>query len=158
MKPQRRTAVCCKDSHILNEASKRKHGDKISVLIVDDDEQLRKVLTDVLSIDGYHVHACADGFSALEMLKKERFDLLITDLGMPGMSGLDLAEVVDATHPQMPIALITGLRTEVNQDEASEKGVRAVLFKPFHLHEVKALIHNLVTAATETEVSERKSP
>ncbi len=126
-----------------------KHSDKIRVMVVDDDEQLRMVLIEMLALDGYHVHACPDAYSALKTLEHEKFDLLITDLGMPGMSGLDLAEIVRITHPHMPVALITGLRAEVNDDETSKKGVRAVLLKPFQRQELTALIRQLVTESKQ---------
>ena len=125
--------------------SVRRRGDKISVMVVDDDEQLRIVLVEMLSLDGYHVRACPDAYSALKTLEHEKFDLLLTDLGMPGMSGLELAGTVHTTYPHMPIALITGLRAEVNEDKALKKGVRAVLLKPFQRQELTALIRQLVT-------------
>jgi CheY-like chemotaxis protein len=124
--------------------SMRQRDNKIRVMVVDDDEQLRMVLIEMLSLDGYHVRACPDAYSALKTLEHEKFDLLLTDLGMPGMSGLELAEIVQTTHPDMPVALITGLRAEVHEDEASKKGVRAILLKPFQRHELTALIRQLV--------------
>jgi CheY-like chemotaxis protein len=125
------------------EASESERREPINVLFVDDDPQLRSLLLDMLSINGFHGNACSDAYSALAMLKRQQFDVLITDLGMPGMSGLELAEVVHTDYPQMPIVLITGLKTEFNKNEASAKGIRAVLYKPFNLHEVKALIQKL---------------
>lgn len=97
----------------------------------------------MLMIDGHRATACADAYAALEALEKGGFDLLITDLGMPGISGLDLAGVVHETYPQMPIALVTGWGVQLTQDELSSKGIRAVLPKPFHLKEVKALVKEL---------------
>jgi len=123
---------------------RRQEQYRLRILVVDDDEQVRKVLTDMLAIHGHHTTTCPDAYIALEVVKKERFDLLIIDLGMPGISGLDLAGVIHAAFPQMPIALTTGCGKELNPDEISSKGVSAVLFKPFCLKDVKSLVEELV--------------
>lgn len=126
----------------------RKHCGTISLLVAEDDEQLRRMLFDVFSMEGYQVRACPDAFVALEKLTTEEFDLLITDLGMPGMSGLELAETLHATHPHIPVVLITGLGAELNQTQVSLKEIRSILLKPFQLSELKALIVELVTGDT----------
>jgi len=127
----------------------RKRGKlgSLKILVVDDDEQIREVLSDMLTIDGHQITACEDGYVALEQCKSQRFDLMITDLGMPGMSGLDLAGQVHESDPEMPIAMITGWGTQLNHDEVALKGVKAVLPKPFHLKDIKALISELVVEA-----------
>lgn len=119
---------------------------ELSILVVDDDEQIREVLTDMLSIDGYHITACPDGFKALKAMEKDKFDLVITDLGMPGMSGLELAETIHAREPKLPIAMITGWGTQLNEDEIKLKGIRTVISKPFHLKEIKDLISGLFSS------------
>ncbi len=118
----------------------------LKVLVVDDDEQIRDVLSDMLNINGHKTVTCADGYAALEAIDKERFDMLITDLGMPGMSGLDLAGEVHEKHPKMPIAMITGWGTQLNKEEVALKGIQAILPKPFHLKDIKQLVDDLVTA------------
>jgi len=123
---------------------RRQEQYRLRILVVDDDEQIRKVLTDMLAIHGHYAATCPDAYSALEVVKKESFDLLITDLGMPGMSGLALAGIIHAAFPQMPIALTTGCGKELNPDEISSKGVSAVLFKPFRLKDVKSLVEEFV--------------
>ncbi len=127
----------------------RKHGKlgSLKIIVVDDDEQIREVLSDMLTIDGHQITTCEDGYVALKQCQEHRFDLMITDLGMPGMSGLDLAGQVHESDPTMPIAMITGWGTQLNQDEVALKGVKAVLPKPFHLKDIKALITELVVEA-----------
>lgn len=119
---------------------------ELSILVVDDDEQIREVLTDMLSIDGYHITACPDGFKALKAFEQEKFDLVITDLGMPGMSGLELSEAIYSKNPKIPIAMITGWGTQLNEDEIRLKGIRTVVAKPFHLKEIKELISDLINS------------
>jgi len=116
---------------------------KLRILVVDDDEQIREVLRDMLTIDGHSPTTCADGYQALKKLEEGKFDIMITDLGMPGMSGLDLAGVVHEAHPEMPIAMITGWGTQLSRDETALKGIKTVLSKPFHLKDVKALVQDL---------------
>jgi signal transduction histidine kinase/CheY-like chemotaxis protein len=119
---------------------------RLRVLVVDDDEQIREVLHDMLTIDGHSATTCADAYAALKQLERQKFDIMITDLGMPGMSGLDLAGVVHESHPEMPIAMITGWGTQLDHGETRLKGIRSVLSKPFHLKDVKQLVQDLVAA------------
>ncbi len=117
---------------------------QLKILVVDDDDQIREVLTDMLSIDGYDTVACEDGLSALKAFEEGGFDLVITDLGMPGMSGLELAEEIHVKDPKLPIAMITGWGTQLNHDEVALKGIRTVMSKPFHLKDIKTMISELV--------------
>ena len=117
---------------------------QLKILVVDDDDQIREVLTDMLSIDDYETVACADGYAALEAFKENTFDLVITDLGMPGMSGLELADEIHRKYPKLPIAMITGWGTQLNHDEVALKGIKTVLSKPFHLKDIKAMISELI--------------
>jgi two-component system cell cycle response regulator CpdR len=114
------------------------------ILIVDDDEQIREVLTDLLTIDGYEITSCEDGKSALEKIESHDFELMITDLGMPGMSGLELSGIVHEQNPDLPIAMITGWGTQLNKDEVALKGIKAVISKPFHLKDIKLMISGMV--------------
>ena len=123
--------------------SKTKSPGPLKILVVDDDEQIREILIDMLTMYGYNAIACPDAYAALKAIEDERFDILITDLGMPGMSGLDLAAEVHQTHPQIPIAMITGWGTQLSEQEISSRGINAVLSKPFHLKEIKTLVYEL---------------
>ncbi|UCD63352.1 MAG: hybrid sensor histidine kinase/response regulator [Candidatus Zixiibacteriota bacterium] len=121
-----------------------KNFKELHVLVVDDDDQIREVLADMFTVNGHKVTSCCDGYSALEAFRQEAFDLVITDLGMAGMSGLDLAGLVHEEKPDIPIAMITGWGSQLNHDEIALKGIRAVLAKPFHLKEITALVEQLV--------------
>lgn len=118
-------------------------SDRLRILVVDDDEQIREILSDMLTIDGHSSTTCADGYEALEAIDSQPYDLVITDLGMPGMSGLDLAAVVHEKYPDLPIAMITGWGTQIDEEDASMSGIKIVLPKPFHLKDVKALVREL---------------
>lgn len=124
----------------------KRRADRLRILVVDDDQQIRDVLKDMLTINGHKTVACADGYAALDALKRDPYDILITDLGMPGLSGLDLAGEAHEQNPAMPIAMITGWGTQLDQREMALKGIKAVLPKPFHLKDIKALVEELTTA------------
>jgi CheY-like chemotaxis protein/anti-sigma regulatory factor (Ser/Thr protein kinase) len=129
----------------ISEITNRNKGDReLAILVVDDDEQIREILADMLAMDGHEAVTCADGPSALQTLEHREFDLMITDLGMPGMSGLELSGEAHRQHPELPIAMITGWGTQLNEDEISHKGIKTILAKPFHLKDVKSLINDLV--------------
>ncbi len=137
------------DSDISSQAQRSDH---LKILVVDDDQQIREVLRDMLSLYGHALVTCPDAYAALKSLEAQEFDILITDLGMPGMSGLDLARVAHENHPTMPIAMITGWGTQLNQDEVAANGIMAVLAKPFHLKEVRELVQQLVQGASPRQV------
>lgn len=128
------------DSDISN---RDRVSDRLRILVVDDDEQIRDILGDMLTIDGHSSTTCADGYAALEAIDAQPYDLVITDLGMPGMSGLDLAAIVHEKYPDLPIAMITGWGTQIDEEDASMNGIKIVLPKPFHLKDVKALVREL---------------
>ncbi len=124
--------------------SQIKRVEPLRILIVDDDQQIREVLRDMLSMKGHLPTTCADGYAALEVLEKQEFDLVITDLGMPGISGIDLARQTHENKPELPIAMITGWGSQLNKSEVAENGIKAIISKPFHLKDIQAMIEELV--------------
>jgi CheY-like chemotaxis protein len=76
----------------------------------------------------------------LAAFEKGKYDLVITDLGMPGMSGLELTEALKKEDPAVQVAMITGWGAQLNQKEMLEKGVFKVVAKPFYLKDVRELI------------------
>jgi len=132
---------------VTRELTDEKGSDCLRILVVDDDTEVREVLKDTLAIDGHEPVACNDGFAALEEIEKRKFDMMITDLGMPGMSGLELAGAVHERFPDMPIAMVTGWGTQLNEDEVALNGIKSVLSKPFHLKDIRTLVNNLAVKA-----------
>lgn len=132
-------------SLITSDISRRSaRSKKLSILVVDDDEQIREILKDMLAIDGHSPVVCEDGLSALQAFEHNQFDLVITDLGMPGMSGLELANCIHKDRPTLPIAMITGWGTQLHQQEIQLSGIKSVLSKPFHLKDIRDLVETLV--------------
>lgn len=131
------------DSEATGKSQPGKKIRPLRILVVDDDDQIRALLLDMLTINGHHVTACGDGCSALETFQKVDFDIVITDLGMPGMSGLDLAGLIHQENPRTPVALLTGWGLQVDPDQAALKGVKTIVAKPFRFEEINALVEKL---------------
>jgi CheY-like chemotaxis protein len=100
------------------------------VLVVDDDPAVRKSIDRVLSGKGYAVITAENGEQALRKLNEENYDLVYTDIRMPGMSGLEVAEQVKAQQPWTPVVIITGYGTDAAEARAKAAGVSGFVHKP----------------------------
>jgi two-component system, cell cycle sensor histidine kinase and response regulator CckA len=114
-----------------------------SILLVDDEEIILSSLQRVLTLSGYRVTGLKDSQEALRLFdeKPDEFDLVITDLTMPGMTGLDLSRKIQSVRPDIPIVLCTGFNDAISQEEAKSFGIRELLLKPVGAGELKKLIH-----------------
>jgi CheY-like chemotaxis protein len=100
------------------------------ILVVDDDPVVGESFNRVLSRKGYAVITAANGDEALAKMKAERYDLVFTDLRMPGMDGLEVAEQVKARQPWTPVVIVTGYGSKPTEDRARAIGVSEFLNKP----------------------------
>lgn len=100
------------------------------VLVVDDDPVVGKSFSRVLSQKGYVVITAQNGQEALNKLQEGEYDVVYTDIKMPGMDGLELAEHVKARRPWTPVVIVTGYGTTANEERAKAAGVSAFLHKP----------------------------
>ena len=100
------------------------------VLVVDDDPVVGRSFDRVLSGKGYAVIHASDGNDALNKLHAENYDLVFTDIKMPGITGLEVAERVKRSQPWLPVVIITGYGTEANEIQAKAAGVAGFLHKP----------------------------
>ena len=116
-------------------APKELQGQGERILFVDDEEQIRAVIDAILSKNGYQVTTFADGTEALAVFQKEpdRFDLVITDMTMPSMTGAELAQKILTLRPQTPIILCTGQSELINKEKALAMGIHDYLNKPILL-------------------------
>jgi excisionase family DNA binding protein len=106
------------------------------ILVVDDEAGIRELLAKTLAVAEYDVDLAAGGQEALERLHREQYDLVITDLRMPGVDGLTLIREARRYMPQLPIIIITGYSTEASAIEAINLGVNGYLTKPFRVPKV----------------------
>ena len=112
----------------------REKGSK--VLVVDDDLGMCGMLSDVLKEEGFSVHTTGESFEASKILKKEEFDVIVTDLKMKGLKGLDLLEVAHKVAPMTPVIIITAFGTIESAIKAMKMGAYDYITKPFQMDEL----------------------
>jgi excisionase family DNA binding protein len=112
--------------------------EQAEVLVVDDDAAVRELLAKALTGAGYQVDVAVDGPSALVRLGEKAYDLMITDLKMPGLDGLSVIREARRTCPSLPVIVITGYSTEATAIEAIDLGVAGYLTKPFRVPRILA--------------------
>jgi CheY-like chemotaxis protein len=121
------------------------------VLVIDDEPTVRGFVCDLLEGLGYDADDAEDGRQGLSLLQQYRYDLVITDLQMPNVTGWDVVNAVRGRLPTMPILMISGFATEDDMRQARQVGV-PLLRKPFSVAELQRLIRELLAAgASEPE-------
>ena len=119
------------------EAPRREHvAGRRRVIVVDDEEGIRELLRKTLQLADYEVDVAENGRAALERLRLKRYDLLITDLRMPGIDGLAVIRDARRLRPDLPVIIITGYSSEATAIEAIDLGVQGYLTKPFRVPRV----------------------
>ena len=101
------------------------------ILIIEDEEEMRIALTEVLIRNGYSVHTASNGIEGLELFNKEPFNMVITDVKMPKISGLEVLKEIKKQSPQIPVIMITAYGTIDNAVEAMREGAFDYILKPF---------------------------
>jgi two-component system response regulator HydG len=109
-------------------------SEALSILVVDDNPSMASILADILDVKGFTVHAANSGAEALEILRNHPVDILLTDVKMPGMNGVELYRETRKTHPN----LLTFLMTAYSEDEIIQKGmaegIKVVFSKPVDIN------------------------
>jgi len=121
-----------------------------SILIADDDASNREVLTYYLRRQGYDVHAVTDGALALAAIAERRFALVLLDVVMPGLDGLEALRRIRLTHGarELPVILFTGLDAPDAFDAAGDLGANAWLAKPYQLADLLAAVRGQIASPT----------
>jgi len=110
------------------------------VLVVDDEPGLRMTLAANLELEGYEVTEAPSGEAALALTSEQSFDLVMTDIRMPGITGVELFQRLHAKYPEMPVVLMTGFALEELVQSALDQGAFTVLPKPFDVdHALKVV-------------------
>jgi DNA-binding NtrC family response regulator len=115
------------------------------LLIVDDEASLLMTLVANLELEGFAVVGAENALCALDLLRREAFDLVLTDIRMPGMNGVELFRTIRSQHPEMPVILMTAFAVESLIDEAILQGAFAVLPKPFDIEHMIAVLSRAVS-------------
>ncbi|HYE16493.1 MAG TPA: ATP-binding protein [Pyrinomonadaceae bacterium] len=121
---------------------------ELRILVVDDEDYVRELLADILEREGCEVVLAAEGREALALFDGGGFDAVFTDVGLPGMSGWELARYVRERDAEIALAVITGWGDTVSPAEQTESQADWVIAKPFTIERITALVH---------EISQRKA-
>jgi len=114
----------------------------IQILIADDDKAFRALLWETLKTPAREIRLAANGREALEILKEKKFDLLITDIRMPEMSGIELLKEAKRLQPHLLVIIITGYASLETAIQALKEGAYDYIRKPFNLEELKVSVEN----------------
>ncbi|MBS3907665.1 MAG: GAF domain-containing protein [Syntrophaceae bacterium] len=110
------------------------------ILVIDDEEAVRDILSRMLRTKGHEVETASDGDEGIERFKKQPFDLVFTDLGMPKLSGWEVGKTLKELNPKIPVVMITGWGMELNREKMSQNGIDLIISKPFNFDQVTQLI------------------
>lgn len=121
------------------------------LLIVDDEDFVRDLLQEILEAEECDVRVAASGSEALALFREHHFDAVFTDVGMPGMSGWELAREIRHLNQQIPIAVITGWGEAVGSNEQKAAGVDWVLAKPFTADRIAELVRDVTRHRESTK-------
>ncbi len=113
------------------------------ILLVDDEEQMREIMQEALSIMGHDVEIARDGQDALEIIQKNSFDIVITDIHMPRMGGMQLIEFLNKSLPEVDIVAITGHSMDYTYTDVVKSGASDFIIKPFSFDELEAKLRRI---------------
>lgn len=117
---------------------------QMRLLIIDDDQALSRFLRRELKMQQYTADNAYDGESALELLRRSSYDLMILDLNLPGMDGLDLLQQTRLIDPGLPVLVLTARNRKEDLVQALERGADDCLVKPFSFQELQARLRSLL--------------
>jgi len=118
---------------------------KTRILIVDDAGPVVVLCVNVLQALGYAVKGANRGETAVEVLRKERFDLMVLDYKMPGMTGFEVYAQAKALYPDLAVVLVTGHGTPEVVTEANRMGFNGILLKPFTSDELRGTVEKVLS-------------
>ena len=101
------------------------------ILVIDDDADALQILTDYLELEGYEVLPTADGATGMQLLASQPVELVITDLNLPGISGMDVIDIIRKNYPRVQVIVVTGYGSMESVLQALHKGAIDYLTKPF---------------------------
>jgi len=130
--------------------SKIKKGREARILVIDDEYSVRIALSQILSHVNHQVTVAENGKEGLRLFKEKEFDIVLTDLGMPEMSGWEVCKTIKGILPNFPVGMITGWGMEVNQAEIEESGLDFVISKPFDLNEILNIVAETLESKKDT--------
>jgi two-component system cell cycle response regulator CpdR len=121
-------------------------GTMAKIILAEDDDDMRRFLVKALEKAGHHVTAFGEGASAFEEIKQATFDLLLTDIVMPEMDGIELARRAADLDPHLKIMFITGFAAVALHPDSKAPKDAKVLSKPFHLRDLVSEVDRMMAA------------
>lgn len=118
------------------------------ILVVDDQESMREMLSELLQMMGYDARAVDGGDQALQSLQETETDLVITDLNMPGMDGMELMKRIKGLYPGLPVVIITGYGTFNTERQVLSSGADGYIPKPCTINRVQETVHQALAGCT----------
>jgi len=115
-----------------------------SILVVEDDSPTRQAIVEMLESFGYTCRTAANGLEALNLMGGDKFDMVLSNLHMPGLDGLELVAEVRKIAPDMPFIITSGYIEEHTYDRAFEAGAQDFIRKPFSVHELRARVDRVL--------------
>jgi len=107
-------------------------GEKLRILIVDDDRQMVRTLCDIFRLNGYEAEEAHSGSEAMDKVNGGRYHCILSDIRMPGMTGIELCRAINAAHPGLPVLLMTAYSDQLVEARSVESAI-ATLFKPLDM-------------------------
>ncbi len=118
--------------------------DAPKVLVAEDEKVLLLMMARLLQFSGYKVYTCSDGLQALELVGKESFDLVVTDMMMPGATGMEVLRATRRRQPHTKVIIMTGTPSSETLLEAKREGAYAYLRKPFQLKHFLSVLKDAI--------------
>ena len=115
----------------------------VRVMIIEDDEEMRSLMKDFFEEEGFETDSASNGVDGLRILSKDHFDLVITDIRMPGLTGLDILPRIRRLKPETPIIVMTAYGSDDVRRRAFERGATDYLEKPIRLSKLRTLIREV---------------
>jgi len=117
----------------------------VRIMIIEDDEEMRSLLKDFFEEEGFETDSVSNGVDALRMFSEDHFDLVITDIRMPGLTGLDILPRIRRLKPETPIIVMTAYGSEDVRRRAFERGATTYLEKPIQMSKLRTVIREMVS-------------
>lgn len=129
--------------------------EKINILIVDDQIGMLETFTDILEDKGFNVTTADDGFTAIKKVKEQDFDLIFTDIQMPGINGVQTFREIKRIRPNASVIMMTAYSVEDLIEEAIAEGAYTVIYKPFDMDKVIQTIEKALKSSLVLVVDDR---
>src|SRR5215204_3070931 len=129
------------------------------ILIIDDEKAIRKTLTEILSFEGYKIDEASDGEEGLKKFKEKNYDVVLCDIKMPKLDGIEFLQKAGESNPDVPVIMISGHGTIETAVEAVKKGAYDYIAKPPDLNRLLITIRNALdktSLVTEAKTLRRK--